>query len=189
MQSVSWLASSRISRSCASSSTLLMMSCLGVQSIPVQLPNDVVRRLSRALRPRKWSEKSHGTRGVGRYRHCTAQWLRRREVGIRKDARRDSTQAFRPVPHHSRPFWDRLPGFKTSGYWNLMDHFVFLIKSSQTLDALPDVDSTAYWTTGPFLTSSCRTARPTPFTISRTQSASRGSRSTPFWPTRYTSRT
>ncbi|MCJ1320022.1 fusarubin cluster-polyketide synthase [Xylographa vitiligo] len=41
----------------------------------------------------------------------------------------------------------QIAGFKTSGYWNPMEHFSFLIKSSQTMNALPDVDSTAYWTT------------------------------------------
>lgn len=41
----------------------------------------------------------------------------------------------------------QIAGSKTSGYWNPMEHFGFLIKSSQTLNALPDVDGTVYWTT------------------------------------------
>lgn len=40
----------------------------------------------------------------------------------------------------------QIAGSKTSGYWNPMEHFGFLIKSSQTLNALPDVDGNAYWT-------------------------------------------
>lgn len=40
----------------------------------------------------------------------------------------------------------QIAGSKTSGYWNPMEHFGFVIKSSQTLDALPDVDGTVYWT-------------------------------------------
>jgi thioester reductase-like protein/acyl carrier protein len=41
----------------------------------------------------------------------------------------------------------QIAGSKTSGYWNPMEHFGFLIKSSQTLNALPDVEGTVYWTT------------------------------------------
>jgi len=40
----------------------------------------------------------------------------------------------------------QIAGSKTSGYWNPMEHFGFLIKSSQSLNALPDVDGTVYWT-------------------------------------------
>lgn len=40
----------------------------------------------------------------------------------------------------------QVAGSKTSGYWNPMEHFGRLIKSSQTLNALPDVDGTVYWT-------------------------------------------
>lgn len=40
----------------------------------------------------------------------------------------------------------QIAGSRTSGYWNPMEHFGFLIKSSQTLNALPDVDGTVYWT-------------------------------------------
>lgn len=40
----------------------------------------------------------------------------------------------------------QIAGSKTSGYWNPMEHFGFLIKSSQTLNALPNVDGTVYWT-------------------------------------------
>jgi len=40
----------------------------------------------------------------------------------------------------------QIAGSKTSGYWNPMEHFGFLMKSSQTLNALPDVDGTVYWT-------------------------------------------
>jgi iterative type I PKS product template protein len=39
----------------------------------------------------------------------------------------------------------QIAGSKTSGYWNPMEHFGFLIKSSQTLNALPDVPGTVYW--------------------------------------------
>ncbi|PPJ51023.1 hypothetical protein CBER1_07830 [Cercospora berteroae] len=37
-------------------------------------------------------------------------------------------------------------GSKTSGYWNPMEHFGFLVKSSQTLNALPDLDGGLFWT-------------------------------------------
>ncbi|GAB7350141.1 hypothetical protein MBLNU459_g0810t2 [Dothideomycetes sp. NU459] len=40
----------------------------------------------------------------------------------------------------------QIAGSKTSGYWPPMEHFGFLIKSSQTLNALPDVDGTVHWT-------------------------------------------
>ena len=40
----------------------------------------------------------------------------------------------------------QIAGSKTSGYWNPMEHFGFMIKSSQTLNALPDVSGTVYWT-------------------------------------------
>lgn len=40
----------------------------------------------------------------------------------------------------------QIAGSKTSGYWNPMEHFGFLIKSSQTLNALPDVPGTVFWT-------------------------------------------
>ena len=40
----------------------------------------------------------------------------------------------------------QIAGSKTSGYWNPMEHFGFLIKSSQTLKALPDVPGEVYWT-------------------------------------------
>jgi thioester reductase-like protein/acyl carrier protein len=40
----------------------------------------------------------------------------------------------------------QIAGSKTSGYWNPMEHFGFLIKSSQTLKALPDVPGTVHWT-------------------------------------------
>lgn len=52
-------------------------------------------------------------------------------------------------PNRFRPMVVRLgqiAGSKTSGYWNPMEHFGFLIKSSQTLKALPDVPGTVYWT-------------------------------------------
>lgn len=40
----------------------------------------------------------------------------------------------------------QIAGSKTSGYWNPMEHFGFLVKSSQTLNALPDVDGKLFWT-------------------------------------------
>ncbi|KAF5021129.1 hypothetical protein F66182_6829 [Fusarium sp. NRRL 66182] len=52
-------------------------------------------------------------------------------------------------PSRFRPMVVRLgqiAGSKTSGYWNPMEHFGFLIKSSQTLNALPDVDGNLNWT-------------------------------------------
>lgn len=52
-------------------------------------------------------------------------------------------------PQHFRPMVVRLgqiAGNKSCGYWNPMEHFGFLVKSSQTLNALPDVSGKAYWT-------------------------------------------
>lgn len=41
----------------------------------------------------------------------------------------------------------QIAGSKTSGYWNPMEHFGFVAKSSQTLGALPDVPGgELYWT-------------------------------------------
>ena len=40
----------------------------------------------------------------------------------------------------------QIAGSKTSGYWNPMEHFGFLIKSSQTLNAIPDVPGDVFWT-------------------------------------------
>lgn len=40
----------------------------------------------------------------------------------------------------------QIAGSKTSGYWNPMEHFGFLIKSSQTLGALPDAPGDVFWT-------------------------------------------
>nr|ALQ32764.1 putative polyketide synthase [Fusarium aywerte] len=52
-------------------------------------------------------------------------------------------------PNRFRPMVVRLgqiAGSKTSGYWNPMEHFGFLVKSSQTLKALPDVEGNLNWT-------------------------------------------
>jgi nucleoside-diphosphate-sugar epimerase len=46
-------------------------------------------------------------------------------------------------PHLFRPMVVRIgqiAGSKTSGYWNPVEHLAFLIKSSQTLKALPDIE-------------------------------------------------
>lgn len=40
----------------------------------------------------------------------------------------------------------QIAGSKRCGYWNPTEHFGFLVKSSQTLDALPDAPGKAYWT-------------------------------------------
>lgn len=40
----------------------------------------------------------------------------------------------------------QIAGSRTSGYWNPMEHFGFLVKSSQTLNALPDAPGKVYWT-------------------------------------------
>ncbi|KAM4057312.1 starter unit:ACP transacylase in aflatoxin biosynthesis domain-containing protein [Hirsutella rhossiliensis] len=52
-------------------------------------------------------------------------------------------------PNRFRPMVVRLgqiAGSRASGYWNTAEHFPFLIKSSQTLQALPNVDGTVFWT-------------------------------------------
>jgi thioester reductase-like protein/acyl carrier protein len=40
----------------------------------------------------------------------------------------------------------QIAGSKDHGYWNPMEHFGFLVKSSQTLNALPDTGGMVYWT-------------------------------------------
>lgn len=75
----------------------------------------------------------------------------------------------------------QIAGSKTSGYWNPMEHFGFLIKSSQTLNALPDVDGTVYWTPVNDVAATLsdlisRTALLTRYTTLRTPSASLGAR-------------
>ena len=40
----------------------------------------------------------------------------------------------------------QIAGSESSGYWNPMEHFGFLIKSSQTLNCLPDMTGGLYWT-------------------------------------------
>jgi thioester reductase-like protein len=45
-------------------------------------------------------------------------------------------------PDHFRPMAVRIgqiAGSKVSGYWNPVEHFAFMVKSSQTLKALPDL--------------------------------------------------
>ncbi|KAL8720574.1 MAG: hypothetical protein Q9225_002593 [Loekoesia sp. 1 TL-2023] len=52
-------------------------------------------------------------------------------------------------PHLFRAMTVRLgqvAGSKTSGYWNHMEHFSFMVKSAQTLKALPDFDGLLSWT-------------------------------------------
>ncbi|OCL13142.1 non-reducing polyketide synthase 1 [Glonium stellatum] len=51
-------------------------------------------------------------------------------------------------PHQFRPMAVRIgqiAGSNTSGYWNPIEHFAFLIKSSQTLKALPDFEGELSW--------------------------------------------
>lgn len=51
-------------------------------------------------------------------------------------------------PHHFRAMVVRpgqIAGSKTSGYWNHMEHFSFLVKSSQTLRAFPRFDGLLSW--------------------------------------------
>lgn len=40
----------------------------------------------------------------------------------------------------------QIAGSKRCGYWSPTEHFAFLVKSSQTLKALPDVPGKLYWT-------------------------------------------
>ncbi|KFA73892.1 hypothetical protein S40288_00920 [Stachybotrys chartarum IBT 40288] len=51
-------------------------------------------------------------------------------------------------PQRFRPMAVRIgqiAGSKTSGYWNPVEHFAFLLKSSQTLRAIPDLDGSLSW--------------------------------------------
>ncbi len=50
-------------------------------------------------------------------------------------------QLFRPMV--ARPW--RIAGSTTSGYWNPVEHFAFLMKSAQTLRAWPDFDGVLQW--------------------------------------------
>jgi len=47
----------------------------------------------------------------------------------------------------------QISGSKTNGYWNPVEHLVHLIKSSQTLRALPDLDGVRCIRTPSFLSS------------------------------------
>ncbi|KAK0637053.1 hypothetical protein B0T17DRAFT_588016 [Bombardia bombarda] len=63
--------------------------------------------------------------------------------------RRMLDQTLHASPAHFRAMTVRLgqiAGSSVSGYWNPLEHFGFMMRSSQTLNALPDVDGTAYWT-------------------------------------------
>ena len=40
----------------------------------------------------------------------------------------------------------QIAGSRTSGYWNHMEHFSFIVKSAQTLKALPDFEGLLSWT-------------------------------------------
>ena len=50
-------------------------------------------------------------------------------------------QCFRPMVVRI----GQISGSVTSGYWNMVEHFAFLVKSSQTLRAIPDFDGMLSW--------------------------------------------
>ncbi|KAK4541030.1 hypothetical protein LTR36_008399 [Oleoguttula mirabilis] len=57
-------------------------------------------------------------------------------------------QTLHQYPHHFSPMVVRIgqiSGSTTSGYWNPVEHLPFVIKSSQTLRALPDLDRDLSW--------------------------------------------
>ncbi|KAL7625008.1 hypothetical protein AAE478_004222 [Parahypoxylon ruwenzoriense] len=70
--------------------------------------------------------------------YCEAKWVCERML--------DETvcrypERFRPMV--VRP--GQISGSRTSGYWNPVEHFAFLIKSAQTLRAWPDFDGVLQW--------------------------------------------
>ncbi|MCJ1251634.1 hypothetical protein MMC30_008869 [Trapelia coarctata] len=57
-------------------------------------------------------------------------------------------ETLQKYPDHYRPMVARIgqiAGSRTSGYWNPMEHISFLIKSSQTLKALPNFEGELSW--------------------------------------------
>jgi hypothetical protein len=61
-------------------------------------------------------------------------------VGVRAHAGRDAAPAPGALPRHGQ-----IAGSRTSGVWNPIEHFAFLVKSAQALRASPDFDGVLQW--------------------------------------------
>ncbi len=70
--------------------------------------------------------------------YCEAKWVCERmlEKTLGQYSRRFRTMVVRP---------GQIAGSRTSGFWNPVEHFAFLIKSAQTLRAWPDFDGVLQW--------------------------------------------
>ncbi|KAI1412489.1 hypothetical protein F5Y13DRAFT_179997 [Hypoxylon sp. FL1857] len=70
--------------------------------------------------------------------YCEAKWTCERMLDetLHKFPDRFRTMAVRP---------GQIAGSKTSGFWNPVEHFAFLVKSSQALRAWPDFDGVLQW--------------------------------------------
>ena len=84
-------------------------------------------------------EERHGLKSVMPCGYGDAKW----------GCERMLDETLHKYPEHFSPMVVRLgqiAGSRASGYWNPTEHFAFLIKSSQTLNALPDTGGNVYWT-------------------------------------------
>ncbi|KAI1134063.1 hypothetical protein F5Y05DRAFT_417605 [Hypoxylon sp. FL0543] len=70
--------------------------------------------------------------------YCEAKWTCERMLDetLHKFPEHFRTMAIRP---------GQIAGSKTSGFWNPVEHFAFLVKSSQALRAWPDFDGVLQW--------------------------------------------
>ncbi|KAI1098222.1 hypothetical protein F4804DRAFT_350683 [Jackrogersella minutella] len=70
--------------------------------------------------------------------YCEAKWTCERMLDetLHKFPSRFRTMVVRP---------GQIAGSRTSGFWNPVEHFVFLVKSSQSLRAWPDFDGVLQW--------------------------------------------
>ncbi|KAF2793015.1 NAD(P)-binding protein [Melanomma pulvis-pyrius CBS 109.77] len=70
--------------------------------------------------------------------YCEAKWVCERMLDetLSKYPQRFRTMVVRP---------GQIAGSRTSGFWNPIEHFAFLVKSAQTLRAWPDFDGVLQW--------------------------------------------
>ena len=70
--------------------------------------------------------------------YCEAKWVCERMID----------ETLHRYPRHFRAMVVRpgqISGSRTSGFWNPIEHFAFLVKSSQSLRAWPDLDGVLQW--------------------------------------------
>ena len=87
----------------------------------------------------KVPEKRHGIESVMPSGYGDAKWGCERMLD---ETLHKYSDRFRPMVVRL----GQIAGSSSSGCWNTTEHFAFLIKSSQTLKALPDTIGSAYWT-------------------------------------------